>query len=333
MNEVVNRLLFIALILTYAAGFCDLKTFITLFVSIHLIQLVALFGYLLKVDVPSIKVSQAIFNRKTLAPMISYGLLLLFAGTASMGIKLLDTIVLGQFVSLDLVGVYAVVAFIPTFIEAPLNALDKIASPKIASALVNNDTKQILEIYTKSSRYLFAFGALMVLLLVFNIDALLTFLPERFAVGRNVILILSISALFNLITGSNNAIVFNSEKFYIGSAVLVLISLITLALLYAFIPKWGLEGAAIAIGVSSILYNTFKYLFILIKFGIQPFDFKTALILMNFLITAALSYFIHLAMHPLLSIVVHGLLITAIYGTLTVYTRVVSDLNWKKILG
>lgn len=333
MNEVVNRFLFIALILIYAAGFFDLKTFVALYVSIHLIQLVALFGYLMKVDVPSIKVSKSIINRQTLAPMISYGLLLLFAGTASMGIKLLDTIVLGQFVTLDLVGVYAVVAFIPTFIEAPLNALDKIASPKIASALVHNDKKQILEIYSKSSRYLFAFGALMVLLLVFNIDALLTFLPERFALGRNVILILSISALFNLITGSNNAIVFNSEKFYIGSAVLVLISLITLALLYAFIPEWGLEGAALAICVSSILYNTFKYVFIFIKFGIQPFDFKTALILMNLAITGVLGYFIQLQLSPLLSIIVHGLLIASIYGLLTYYTRVLSDLNFKNILG
>lgn len=65
---------------------------------------------------------------------------------------------LPKYLTLDLVGIYAIAAFIPTVIEAPINALDRIAAPKISFAWNVNDKSQIQEIYHKSSLYLFLFG-------------------------------------------------------------------------------------------------------------------------------------------------------------------------------
>ena len=55
---------------------------------------------------------------------------------------------------LSFVGIYTVAAFIPTVIEAPLNAFDRIASAKISFAWIAGDRKQIFDIYYKPFRSL-----------------------------------------------------------------------------------------------------------------------------------------------------------------------------------
>jgi O-antigen/teichoic acid export membrane protein len=59
--------------------------------------------------------------------MLSYGFLLSFAAIASLGLKYLDSIMIGKYMAIEFVGIYSIVAFIPTVIEAPLNSLDRIA--------------------------------------------------------------------------------------------------------------------------------------------------------------------------------------------------------------
>ncbi|MBK7430409.1 MAG: hypothetical protein IPI62_05595 [Bacteroidetes bacterium] len=62
---------------------------------------------------------------------------------------------IGKYMPLSFVGIYTVAAFIPTVIEAPLNAFDRIASAKISFAWSAGDRKQIFDIYHKSSLYMF----------------------------------------------------------------------------------------------------------------------------------------------------------------------------------
>lgn len=331
LNDVVIRLLFIFLVVLFWAGFLDLTTFVAFYVLTYLVQLFFLLVYLNRVDTPSIRVSAKLVKRDQLSSMLSYGFLLLFAGTASMGIKLLDTIILGQYVRLDLVGVYAVVAFIPTFIEAPLNALDRIATPKIADALSKSNIQEVRNIYTLSSRYLFAIGSWLVLLVVFNINDLLSFLPEQYMLGHQVVVILSFSALINLITGSNNGILYSSDKFYFGSLAIILISIGTLGLLYVLIPVYGLNGAALAIAISSMVYNVFKYFFIWFRYRIQPFDMFTLKLFTILLLCGSILYFIDIDSNPFLNIVLKGLLTTAVYGLAVYYIGLFNNLNLKKL--
>jgi O-antigen/teichoic acid export membrane protein len=329
LNDVAQRALFIVLIFIYSFGYISLDVFIACFVAIHFLLLIALSIYILKEDKPSLKIDAAYFKKSMLFGMLGFGAVFLFATTASMGIKLLDSVVLGQFITLDLVGVYAIAAFIPTFIEAPANALEKIALPKIADSMVKNDYVEIKKIYALSSRFLFALGALLFLLVNANIKDLLSFLPEIYQQGADVVIILSLSALFNLVTGSNNALVFNSDRFYVGVVFLIIIALCTLVMLYLFIPEAGLIGAAWAICISSILYNLFKYLFILIKYKIQPFGIYTLITLILLLALYFAEKMISLNFHPLLNIVLKSSLISGLFLLITFYFGVIDKKLFK----
>jgi O-antigen/teichoic acid export membrane protein len=325
-QEVIIRLLFIFLIFWYTSGQISLETFIYSFVGTYLVQFLLVIYQLIKVGNISLRPDKSILTTIFLKEIGKYAGMVFLAGIASMAIKLMDVIVLGQFVPLALVGVYGVAAFIPIFIEAPINALDKVANAQIAHSWEKNDLKNIQDIYYKSARYLFLLGGLLFLLITLNAPYVLKWLPSEYYQGLPVISILSLSALFNLMTGSNSSIIFTSEKFTVGSIALVSVAIIDLILLYAFIPIWGIEGAAWATCAASFLYNGFKWLYIKVKFNLQPFDLRTLYITAAIVATYGVTSFLPLWGNVWIDATLHTMLSSFLYFVLIWYSRAAEDL-------
>lgn len=327
MQEVAIRIFFIGLILLYIFFNFSIEILVWGFVLTYLVQLLAVGIYTLIIGRVSFIPEKTFVTKELLKEMLKYGWMVFPAGVASMAIKLLDAVVLGQFVSLSLVGVYSIAAFIPIFIEAPINALDKIANARISYSWEKNDLENIKEIYYKSARYLFILGGFLFLMVSLNAEHLFSFLPSNFLAGVPVIGILSLSALFNLMTGSNSAIIFTSEKFTAGAIGLILVAVLNLVLLYTLIPILGIEGAAWATCSASFAYNLFKYLYIWKKFKMQPFDRRTLLIGFSIAFTYLLTNFLPAFENQLMNIVITSISIVSIYGILIWFTRVADDLK------
>jgi O-antigen/teichoic acid export membrane protein len=244
-----------------------------------------------------------------------------------MAIKLIDVLVLGKYVALSLTGIYAIAAFVPTFIEAPLNALDKIANARIAFAWEKKDIENIRDIYFKSARYLFLIGGLLFLLVTLNAPHLFRLLPSIYMQGIPVISILSLGALFNLITGSNSAIIFTSEKSNSIALAIIAVALVNFMLLLLLIPIYGLEGAAWATCISSLAFNLFKYLFIYFRFGLQPFDKRTLFIGLSVLVTYGAVNLLPVIGNVFIDISLVTFLILLLYGIFIWYSRSADDLK------
>jgi O-antigen/teichoic acid export membrane protein len=326
-QEVLIRFFFIVLIIIYANGFLNLSQFIATYIGTFLVQLILLLIQAIRVGHISLKPDWEFIKLPFVKEMLIYGWTVFFAGIASMAIKLLDTIVLGQFVSLSLVGIYSIAAFIPMFIEAPINALDKIANARIAYSWEKNDIENIKEIYYKSSRYLFLIGGFLFLMVSINTPHLFHFLPVVFKAGIPAVQILSLSALFNLMTGSNNAIIFTSNRFFVGTVALISITLINLLLLYILIPKWGIVGAAWATCISSFLFNAFKYMYIWVRFKLQPFDKRTLFIAVSISLSYGIAKFLPLFENVFLNIFIHSFVLTSSFTLLIWYSRTADDLK------
>jgi O-antigen/teichoic acid export membrane protein len=160
-----------------------------------------------------------------------------------------------------------------------------------------------------------------------NAEHLFHFLPSNFLVGVPVVGILSLSALFNLMTGSNSAIIFTSEKFTAGAIGLIMVALLNLVLLYTLIPILGIEGAAWATCSASFAYNLFKYLYIWKKFNMQPFDKRTLYIGLAILASYFIVSFIPLLNSNILNILTTSLGVLAVYGVLIWFSKVAEDLK------
>ena len=292
INDVGVRLMTIAVVSIYFLRWINLDQFIFSFVMIYGVQLLLLFVYIFSFERPGFKIDWESFRQKRMFDLIRYGLLLWFASVASIGLKYFDSIMIGKYISLSAVGIYTVAAFIPTVIEAPLNALDRIASAKISFAWTSGDKSQIDEIYHKSSLYMFLLGGFLFLLINLNIHTLLTFLPDGFQQGEFVVLIISIGTLFNMATGLNSPILLNSDKYRYGAFYLITLAILLILLQRIFIPHYGIIGAAIATTCASVIYNTMLFITVYSFFKLQPFNKKNLQVLAIIIVIFFSIYFI-----------------------------------------
>jgi len=333
LNDVGVRLAMIGIVGIYFLKIISLDQFIAAYIGIFGLQLVLLLVYIFYFDKPSFKVDWPSFREKKMFELIRYGLLLWFASVASIGIKNLDVIMLPKYLTLDLVGIYAIAAFIPTVIEAPINALDRIAAPKISFAWNVNDKSQIQEIYHKSSLYLFLFGGFFLINILTNIHTVLQFLPDGFQRGERVVIIFSIGALINMATGVNGSILNTSAKFRYGAFYLILLAILLIGFQVVFIPVFGMIGAALATTSAQIIYNLLVFLTVYKFFKLQPFNIKNLYVLIIIICTCILSYLLPHFGNKFFDIGVRTAVVSLIYFLAVYRMNIVSEfhkhLPWK----
>lgn len=315
LNDVIIRIFSMVVISVYFLKWITINQFIFFFVTVYGLQTIILLLYIFWIDRPGIRVNLHFLKQQDTSEIFGFGVLTSFTSVASLGLKYLDSILLGKFMPLAYVGIYSIAAFIPNIIEAPLNSLDKIASTKTANALALKNQAEVKEIYYKSCKYLLLAGGFLFLMININIESLLTFLPKDYSKGVHVILIISIGTLFNLAGGSSAAIIFNSDSYKFGAFLLILVVIIALACNVIFIPIFGMEGAAAATALSSIIYSSVKYFFILKHHKLQPYDRKTLLLAGLIVFCFIGNYFLPVLENPIADIIFRSGVITLVYMT------------------
>lgn len=334
INDVLVRILAIVVVSVYYLKWIDINMFVVFFISVYAAQLLLLIFYILWVDLPSLKVDFKFLKQNNFPEILKYGLLLSITALSSLGIKYIDVIMLGTYVPLAFVGIYSVAAFIPTIIEIPLGALERISSPKISEQWTNNNIVSILKIYKESTKYLMLLGGLLLLGTIVNAPYLFQFLPSEYSKGINVVYILSLSAFINMATGLNTNILLSSKYYRYGSAMLILLLVLVIVNNRLLIPLYGMEGAAIATGVASFIYNAMKFFFIWVKLKMQPFDFTVVKIVFVIVACFVANFFIPSFDNPILAITIHSLIITILYGVAVYYLNIIPEfhylLPWRK---
>lgn len=334
LSEIGMRAAYIAVILIYAAGWVDLDNFIRLLIATYAVQFALVLTFIFLIDKPSFKIDFDFLKKQDPRKMISYGMVLSFSAMANLGLKNIDVIILGKYVALSQVGVYALAAFIPTVIEAPLNALDKITGPQIADGWAKNRMDLIQLIYYKSTKYLMLIGGLLFLGINCNIAALYKIIPNNFSDGIPVVMIISIGTFINICTGINGSIIFNSSKYIYGTYLLFLLIFLAVVNNFLFIPRFGIAGAAMATALSAFIYNFLLFLFIWKNFRLQPFDINSLKTVLLIAFIFSLNYFYPSIENPIADILVKSGLISFVYISAVYLLKIVPEfhhfLPWEK---
>ena len=105
-----------------------------------------------------------------------------------------------------------------------------------------------------------------------------------------VFFFLGISKIINMSFGVNGHIINVSKYYRFDTLTSMLLAVITIITNIAFIPLWGLTGAAIATAVSLFLFNYIRYTFIRKKLNIQPFSIRTFYIYLILIMGILLGY-------------------------------------------
>jgi O-antigen/teichoic acid export membrane protein len=327
INDILVRVCLILLTIAYYYKWFTLDYYVYLTIGVYFLQVILIFLYILYEEIPGWRIDFKFLKSQNPRGMIKYGFMLSFTAMTSIGLRSIDSMMLGHYRGLEMVAIYAIAALFSTVIEVPLNALEKIAGPSISRGFKENDMVMVKDIYYKSAKYLLLMGGLLFIGININIHDLYLLTPKDYSAATTVVLIVSFGTLINMATGVNDSLLFNSSRYIYGTYMLLILFGMAVITNMIFIPIFGMEGAALATCLSSFVYNFMKFFFIRKFFKLQPFDIKTLLIIVLIAICFGINYFLPLLTNAILNILFHSTVITAVYAIGTYSFRIVPELH------
>ena len=251
---------------------------------------------------------------------------IILAGSAGAIILDIDKFMIPGKESLVTAAYYAVAVFIGSFIEAPSRAMLNILQPLTSKTLNEEDHMwRSLRLYKKSSLNLLLISGLFFVLINANIDQLFRLLPNEYAGGVLVVLMISLLKLYNGFLGNNGAIINNSKFYRITLPISLSMAFAVYFLNKLFYYEWdmGTNGLALATLIVIFTANTFKLFFVKLKFSMTPFTNKS--LLLTFIIASLYLFFNSwdfpvddiylwdLPVHPVVNILLKSILILVVY--------------------
>ncbi|MDX1670951.1 MAG: oligosaccharide flippase family protein [Balneolaceae bacterium] len=285
LMDVVLRIVHILNLIAYFYGLITFDQFIAIFVFNYGLQLLLLILYMILNSSITFRPGFRLMAPKKMKTLSTYGLYAFLGGVATIIVGNIDIIMLGALAGLEDTGIYGIAFYIGSVIAIPLKSIQKISSPIVANAFRENDLSLIETIYKKSSINQIIAGGLLFIGVWANLDNLAAILPQNYYAGGAVILVIGAANLFNMATGINGSIILNSKLYRFDLYSTIFLVIVTIGLNYYLIPLYGILGAAIATAASIFLYNLIKFLFVQIKFSMQPFEKNTVAVILVGLLT------------------------------------------------
>jgi len=187
--------------------------------------------------------------------------------------------------------------------------------------------KKIDEVYTKSSLLQLIYGLFIFLIIWLNIDNFFRLLPPDYSQGKYVVLYLSLARVIDMGTGLNSQVLATSRfwRYDLYSSTVLLA--LSFPLNFFLIRDFGMIGSGYAELLSIFVFNLIRYLFIWIKFDLQPFTVNTLKAIGVGLAAYFGTVWIPFMIHPIIDIAIRGVLFTVIFGALILVLRVSEDIN------
>src|SRR4051812_15409510 len=160
LREVLFRIVVLVLLLLYIFKIISLETFFTLYSYIYLPAVIVLLVYLISTGNFPINFSISSVTRRMFKRMISYGALIFSGSMLNVVSRTIDVIFLASQSAggLSDANVFSYGSYMISIMDVPQRSIAAIATPIISQAWKDKNTKQILEIYQKTSLNLLIVG-------------------------------------------------------------------------------------------------------------------------------------------------------------------------------
>ena len=254
--------------------------------------------------------------------------IILSASVANMLLDI-DKYMINQFLKIENIAFYSLAVYLAMVISVPQRAMHQITYPITAKLMSENKWEELDELYKKSSVTLQVIGGLIYIGILVNIKQIYELLPdEGYDNGLFVVFTIGLSKYFDVVLGNNNSIIFNSKYYKMVLLLGVLLVFVVVGLNLIFIPKYGINGAAIATLISITLYSLAKLLFVVLKMKLFPFTKKTIVALALTIVSFGVFYYWDFSFHPFVNIILKSILVTIFYLGLSYYLKISSDINF-----
>jgi O-antigen/teichoic acid export membrane protein len=272
LREIVLRLLLITLVYLFAYHSLSEKQFIYGFVMVYFIAFIALLIYIVKGLQFSTGKARAYVSNPHFRSHMLYGggmlMLIVFSNISNF----LDGIILPAYLGLGALGIYARPLVLGQMIQVPYRAISLISIPVIREAIVENNMQKVKQLNKDIAINLFLIGCFLFTLLVSNADGIFGLFPAEYIVGKQVLYIIAAGRLLDMAFGLNSEIL-SYSKYYKYTIIFSLVMMcLTILLNVLLIPRYGMNGAAMAVSVALIVFNVLKTFTIWRKFHFHCFS-------------------------------------------------------------
>ncbi len=301
-NEVFVRIGVLFLLILYNYEWIQFHQFLYCYIAIYIVKLMVLFYIQLKNKRLSFSFN---FSKAHLKEQFKYGFYVLTGGGAAVLVSRFDMLMIEHYLDLKQVAYYGLAFFIGSVIKVPSRSISSISSPLIAKSFEEDNKNNIQNIYSKTSINLLIIGGVIFLCVMLNIDDILQILPEKFSHGKYVVLIIGSAQLVNLVAGLHGLILIHSSYYKSIIYFNIFLFIVTFITNVIFIPKFGINGAALATFVSILTFNSVRMLYVYKKMNFHPFSIKTAIALLMILVIYFLISILPLSSASLISSIIN----------------------------
>lgn len=328
LKEFLQRVFIILSLLLFFFDWISIHQFFQLYIiSLSLPTIILLLILLKRGEFRLVPVNREIFSKPMLKEMLRLCVYGFISGLSIFVVVQIDKILVNKFLGLAATGIYATNYFFATLVIIPSRSLIKISTTIIADAWKAMNLANILLVYKKSVINQGIIGLLIFIGIWANIDNIYRIIPEEYAEGRMVIFYISIANLIQMFSGVVGTVI-GTSKYYRVLTVFVLVFLVCIVILsLILIPLLGITGAAVAIAISTFIFSLLRFLFVLFKFKMNPYN-KRMLIL---LLIATVSYFcgniIPKADNIIVDIFLRSSVIVAIYLPAVYFAGISEDVH------
>ncbi len=249
-----------------------------------------------------------------------------------------DKLFIAPMLGYEQLAIFGFGAMIAEAIDVPRKALSGIAQPLIANSIAEKNWTHIAEIYRKTALLQVISGVFLLAGVWACADSLFDLMiknGESYRTGKWVILILGLSRLADMATGTNAEIITFSEHYRFNFRSFVTMAVLNIVLNLVLIPIIGIEGSALATLISISLVNVWRLFFIKRKMNIHPLDVRMLWVvafgvfawLMAFLTPSVYFDFFPKIGNAFVNILIKGLIVTVLYVFLILRFKVSEDVD------
>jgi len=337
LREFVLRLMTLLLLGAYFMSWIDFDQFIYYWLAIYGLNVFLLGAYLLSSNYLKLEFGFPLLPENSLAKkMLHYGGITLLTSSAAILVNRIDVLMLGHYLKIENVAFYTVAFFMASLIEIPARSILQIVKPLLAKAWSDGDVNEIATLYRKTSINQMIIGLLLFIGIWMSIDDVLTFVPEKYQGIQMVFFYVGLAKLIDVSAGVNGTIIATSDKYRFDLYINLFLILVTVITNVIFIPKYGIQGAAMATALALFIHNVVKTLVLYSFYKIQPFQIASFK-----LIAIGFATFFLVRVIPVdvievtwLRILLRSLLITGLFTFAVVGFSISEDVNtlYKKCL-
>jgi len=205
--------------------------------------------------------------------MFAQSVQFIMAWTDKLMLGAMDTpnVVNGTTTNVEEVGVYYTAFKLSMFAAVALMAINSIASPKFAEMFAKNDMEGLKKVIYQSTKMIFWSSAPLVAIFFIFPEFFLSLFGEEFKVGVTAFIFLSCGRLISSFSGSVGNILQMTGNQNIYAKILFFGAILNVLLNLMLIPRYGINGAALASMCSLTVWNLSMVLVIKKKFGFYTF--------------------------------------------------------------